>query len=651
MLRSNGQNVAARSERLFGLCLFTRPKAQFGSRGIEQRFSKGHTYLLAGAWFDTLRPRCYSSDAARPVRARSKGDPNKMATFVPLAWRRDPAPAPRLLNSLAQQLGMTEIAAEILIRRGYDNAGAARAFLNPSSAQSHDPLQMRGMREARDRVRAAVQNKERILIYGDYDADGIPGTALLYLFLSNNKAVVSTMIAFREGGYGLTAESVDRILASPDKPGLVITVDCGTSDHDSIRRLQDAGIEVVVTDHHLAIKGNPPTPYYINPNRADHESYPFKGLCGCGVAYKLVQALAGGHVPAFFDLVTVSTIGDCVPLINENRWFVKQGLERLRSSAQGNIGLREINRVSQIAFQSISGSDIGFRIAPRINAVGRMGKDPNLAVELLTTSNHGRARELAGWTSNLNSQRQEATDELTATALRQIGARPADFIVAYLPESSVGVAGLVASRIVEATRRPALVVNAKGSGSGRAPSGINLVDYLQQLRSRGVFGQPRRNSEGKTVVPEFGGHTAACGFHDVNPSALQSAASGLRLPRNHRPELEVDGEITIADITPRLSAELDRIGPYGTGHTEPSLVLQNVILSDQRATSERHVHLQVRDDSGAQVKAVFYNGSPVVAEMGLKNGMRVDLVGQPDTSARDGTVFLVRSARPAQPFK
>jgi single-stranded-DNA-specific exonuclease len=519
------------------------------------------------------------------------------------------------------------ITAAVLANRGHTTPASASAFFNISEGHSHNPFLMKGMRQASDRVYRAIKNGEQIVVFGDYDADGIPGTALLAIMLRRFGARVATHIPSREAGYGLSPAAAKEILERYS-PKLVITVDCGSSDHDAINFLRSAKVDVVVTDHHLTLKGPPPTPYFINPSRSDGETYPYRGLCGCGVAYKLVQSLLANkpHEPYLYDLIAISTVGDQVPLTGENRFYVRAALARLNASAQGNLGLRALAKVSGTALNEIDAHKLAWRICPRINAVGRMGADTSMAVELLTTSDAARAAEVAQEMAKLNGDRQRLTDKLIEDAFAQIGTRPPDFIVAHLPDAPIGVAGLVAARIVEQFQRPTLVVNDQGRGSGRAPDGMEIMPFMEQFRRAGLFGQPRRLRDGQTVVPDYGGHAAACGFHHVDVAALRRAAASIKLPAGAVGAVTADCVAKLAEITPALAAELAQLGPFGIGNPEPAIVVTGLTVTEQAGSKDgRHLRLTL-SDGNISIPAVMFSAG----ELAGKVPARVDVVCRPD---------------------
>lgn len=555
-----------------------------------------------------------------------EGIPTHLRNKLALPWElRDRADG----TPLAAALGLVDPVAELLARRAGPDPDAVAHYLEPDERESHNPFLMKGMAEASARVRRAIESVERILIYGDYDADGIPGTALLAIWLRNAGANVKTMIPMRQEGYGLSVARATAI-AESKAVDLVITVDCGSSDHEAVALLTGAGIDVLVTDHHLTLKGVPPTPYFINPSRTDGETYPFRHLCGCGVAYKLVQSLSDRkHEPALYDLVAISTVGDQVPLEGENRFYVKAALRRMHDEATGNLGLAALTRtVNAMGLENLTATDVGFRICPRINAAGRMGEDPNRVVELLSTPDFERAHEIAGGLAETNNNRQELTDTLLKQATESLGPNPdGHLIVAYLPDCPGGVAGLVAAKIVDAYGRPVLVVNREGSGSGRAPAGGEIMPSMELLRERGLFGVERELADGRRVTPDYGGHAGACGFHHADPAALMRAARDLPAFALVTPALAAEGELQLDQVDEALCAQLEAAGPFGNANPEPFFLFRNLEVKKQWPSGVGRRHLRATVATGETARELTWFGA---AAMAGRLPERVDVLGLPE---------------------
>ena len=566
------------------------------------------------------------------------------------SWRVPQPRNPAAIASFASAAKVEPLVAEILLRRGYTPQSATR-FLHPGLSDTHDPKLMKGMVAAREEVIRHVVAGNRILVFGDYDADGITGAALLQSWLATNGAKVSAMIPMRQDGYGFSLTRARMIAAlPPDKrPALVITVDLGTSDHEAVKYLMDSGISVVVTDHHLVLRGLPPTPFFINPSRGD-EDYPFKGLSGCGVAYKLVQAMSTrAHEPALYDLVMMATIGDQVPLIGENRYMVKAALQILHRQATGNFGLRALANTANIHLDHITSEQIGWSIDPRINAVGRMGKDPEMAVTLLTTPHMSEANAIAAQMNKLNRERQTLTDELTERAFQIVGSTPDPLIVVYIPDCGVGVAGLIASRVVEEYGHPTLVVNAEGRGSGRATdssTGGHMMEYMIQLHHMGVFGGVRRDKNGEPVTPDYGGHSGACGFRNVDVQQLISCAKNVVVEKDEAAGVaRVEAVMPLASITPRIIRDLEILEPFGISNQKPIIMVPNLTVSEQSTTKDgKTLNLTLIDESsGATTRARWFRHGHLVGKI----PHRVEMLGIPSFGWVDTQPeLLITSLRP-----
>ena len=580
-----------------------------------------------------------------------------LAPAIPAPALEESPQEPVSENVVAEQLSgelkVDKVVAALLVARGYTDAARAREYIHPRGLESHDPYEMRGMFEAAARLHRAVSARQRIVIYGDYDADGITGTSILLIYLRSVGANVIPVIPGRNSGYGLTVAAAEALRQEHD-PDLVITVDCGSSDHEAVAYLVGEGIDVLVTDHHLTLRGAPPTPYYLNPNRSEGDPYPFHGLCGCGVAYKLLQAIAipaegetYAHIPELYDLLMISTVADQVPLIDENRFYVQAGLARVNSRSRANLGLWNLADASGVFLENLDAVALGWKIAPHINAVSRMDLDPTLGVELLTTSDHDRAMEIAKQCHRANGDRKTLTDRLYEQALAELGDNPPDDILGVLlPEAPVGVAGMVAAKIVERYLRPVLVVNNEGRGSGRAPDGQEILSYMEQMATMGIFGSPRRSADGSTVIPGFGGHSAACGFHDVDIESFLSAVSSLHNPsgRGGAGKARIDARIGLAEVTLELADELARMGPYGIGNPEPVFEVRDLEILDPKQSKSGHSLLFSLTDGSHVVRAHWFGGGKAPID---ELPARVDVLANPVRDWTKEVSLSVTAVRPS----
>lgn len=551
------------------------------------------------------------------------------------------------------QVGCPAAIAALLVARGITDATAAQTFFNPSLDDLIDPMRMLGMREAVARIQQAVRGGEPILIYGDYDVDGTTATVLLKTAIERTAskdcpAVVTYHVPHRlREGYGMQRDVLGAAAASGVR--LVISVDTGIRAFAAAEEAKALGLDLIVTDHHLPddAVGVPHAIAVVNPSQ-EGCGYPFKFLCGAGVAFKLAHAiltaaaeteeerakLRDSLVPSFLKLVAIATIADSVPLEGENRVIAALGLRELRNPVQP--GLRALMQVAQIpANRPPTATEVGFRLAPRINAAGRMDIASDV-VELFLTRDGGRASELAEKLNRLNEDRRateaRALEDIEAqlASLRDMdGAFLAECIVLDDPTWHRGVLGILASRIVDRTGRPALVLtheDGQAHGSGRSIAGFHLLDALTVI-----------HADGDELFSRFGGHAHAVGFSlpseniEVLRTRMRSYSSSLLDGPLLAPPLECDIELGLNDLTPEFFDWLTRCGPFGIGNREPVFVTRGVRLSAEvRLIKEKHVCLQLcQDGSSARFSALGWSRGvdwPArCAEMGLRQGSVVDI--------------------------
>jgi single-stranded-DNA-specific exonuclease len=522
-----------------------------------------------------------------------------------------------LLKELSATLQISQISARILLRRGFTTLQSAGDFLARRMDLLRDPSQLPDMALAVARTAEAIEKDQRIVLFGDYDVDGVSSTALLARFLNLLKLQlrksfeVIPSVPERKDGYGLSPVALKRILDL--KPGLVITLDNGISAVEGIAELKRQGIGCIVLDHHQPGEVIPPADAVINPKRRDGQwAYPFTELCGAGVTYKFVWALAvhfSQNVrvrPEFRTflldaqaLAALGTLADVVPLVDENRILAHYGLTALeRTKMPGLVALREICQFEGRPRPN----DISFRLAPRINAAGRCGQASE-ALELLLTDDPKRAAELAQVLDAHNTHRQnielEILEQARAQALEQLQAKPDSY--AFVLESAdwhLGVIGIVASRIVEEFHRPAFLLfvdKEKGvaQGSGRSIRKLHLYDALhassQHLRT-------------------FGGHAAAAGLTlDIgNISSFRSgfynACSSMLTPEDLIPVLRVDEQVDLANVNMQLCMELDKFEPCGAGNPRPTLAVLGVTLPapPKLMSNEKHISFYARQKNAVR---------------------------------------------------
>jgi single-stranded-DNA-specific exonuclease len=515
--------------------------------------------------------------------------------YVKKRWvqsRHDSATVARL----ARELRTSDIIARLLVNRHITNAEAGYRFLNPNVTDLYDPFLMRDMREAVDCVLRAVEQKKRILIYGDYDVDGTTSTVILKKALSIIGADVSYYIPERlKDGYGLREDAMD--MAKAQGYDLIISVDTGIRARQVVDHARSLGLDIIITDHHLPEEGLPRANAVLNPKRADC-SYPDKNLAGVGVAFKLAQAVlteTGRErmVESFIKIAAIGTIADIVPLVGENRIIARYGLEGLRSP--NNTGLKALLEVAGLTGKSISCFDVGFRIGPRINAVGRMA-GASAAVDLFDAPDFETAMRMASAMNEQNLARQQAEADILARVLEQMENDPAlkDSYVAVIAGEGWhrGVIGIVASRIVEKIHRPTIVISIEkgsGHGSGRSIRPFHLLDGL---------------TECEDLFERFGGHSHAAGLVvkadriDELRRRLDLHARRVLTEEDLIPVIETDCELQLKHATFDFLAELSRLEPYGPGNPQPVFEAHGVqMVSPPRVMKDRHLKFRVLQGS------------------------------------------------------
>ncbi|MFH1665027.1 MAG: single-stranded-DNA-specific exonuclease RecJ [Candidatus Omnitrophota bacterium] len=473
----------------------------------------------------------------------------------------------RLQDALGSSLGVSPLLAQILINRGIKTAGQAHDFLFGQLSSCGDPFLMKDMDRGVERVKRALERGEKILIYGDYDVDGLTSTALLADILGKLGADYETFIPNRlEEGYGLYEGAVKAAAEKGVK--LIITVDCGINSVEEVECAARSGVDVIITDHHEVKSARLPNACaVIDPHRPDC-GYPFKYLAGVGVAYKFARALMKGReeeVDSHLDLVALGTIADIVPLIGENRILAKSGLKKLRMTDK--VGLKALMVVAKLEPSKLTCRHVGFVMGPRINAMGRVGS-AEVALDLLTGKDTVRAGEIARMLDAENRNRQNIEKDILKQALSRVKTEVDldDAKVLVLADEAwhPGVIGIVASRLTEEYGKPAILIaleGDKGKGSGRSIEGFNLFEAIDKA-SEHLLG--------------FGGHKAACGIkikkeniglfrESLNSAARQHVRSGGDL----EPELKVDISLPFSHIGLNLIKELELLMPYGPGNNEP----------------------------------------------------------------------------------
>jgi single-stranded-DNA-specific exonuclease len=507
-------------------------------------------------------------------------------------------PDAALVETLRAEAKVSPLVARLLALRGVTPANAAN-YLSPSLDHLHSPYLMRGMTAAVERLSAAIANKEGILIYGDYDVDGTTAVVILKTALELCGGAADFHVPHRiKEGYGIKDDVIERAAAAGIK--VVISVDTGIRAFQAAETARRVGIDLIVTDHHLpeAHEGVPNAWAVLNPNQQGCD-YPCKELCGAGVAFKIAQALFAKFkdqvdqarlVPSFLKMVAIATIADAVPLIGENRTIARLGLEGLRRPVNG--GLKALMEVSGLTGErAIAAGDVGFRLGPRINAAGRMDIARDV-IELFTCKGAARCKEIAEKLNQLNLERQAEEQRIVAEIDEQLAAEP-DLTGKYCMVFDGdgwhrGVVGIVASRVVEKTGRPALVIAKEGEeahGSGRSISAFHLLEALESCHD---------------LFTRFGGHAHAVGFALPSQAVpllkqrLNDYAQTRLTPDDLLPQISIEAEIPLSSVTPDLLRNLGRLEPFGQGNPEPVFCSHGVnLLLPPKILKDKHIKLRV----------------------------------------------------------
>ena len=512
---------------------------------------------------------------------------------------------------MSHELRVSPVTARLLCIRGLDDPLSARRFLFPSLDDLLDPERLTDLPTAVDRILSAIANKERIAIHGDYDVDGVTSTVILRRALELLGGDVTHFIPERlRDGYGLQPAAIERLHALGVR--LVISVDCGIRAGEAAVRARELGVDLIITDHHEPDTELPQAVAVINPKRHDC-TYPDKNLAGVGVALKLVQALCTrtGHtswLPAFVKVAAIGTLADVVPLTGENRVIAKLGLEML-SRGPHKVGLRSLLDVCGLIGKEIDSYHIGFVLAPRVNAAGRMSS-PDIAARLLLASDEGmreEARELAQQLDTENIRRQEEEADIVAAARKavetdlEIGSRTV--IVVAGEGWHRGVIGIVASKLVDAFHRPAIVISTEGDvahGSCRSIPSFNMLGALESCGD---------------VMTRFGGHKQAAGLTMAAErvrelrARVNDYADGCLHPDDLRPRIWIDGALGFKAIDEQVASELTSLAPFGAGNPRPIFRASGVeIVDGPRRLKERHLKMAFRQD-GRVMRGIAWRAS------------------------------------------
>jgi len=507
-----------------------------------------------------------------------------------MRWTLKPKPEAKKTTDLASKLGVDKVISELLLQRGIENFEDAKTFFRPSWSDLHDPFLMKDMDKAVARIEAAIKNNEQVLVFGDYDVDGTSSVALMASYLETKSTQISTYIPDRyEEGYGVSYKGID--FASDNDFSLIIALDCGVKAIEKVAYAKKKGIDFIICDHHRPGKELPDAVAILDPKRPDCE-YPFKELCGCGVGFKLIQALASKEdIPVeslvgYLDLVATAIGADIVPIVGENRALAYFGLQVINTNPRP--GFKAL--INQMKKEVLTITDVVFNIAPRINAAGRM-KHGNYAVALMKEMNFETAEIAASEIELFNTNRREADKRITQEALLQIEesneTEDATSVV-YQEDWHKGVIGIVASRLIETHYRPTLVFTKSGdflAASARSVRGFDVYNALENC---------------SYLLEQFGGHMYAAGMtiKEENYPAFKAAFEAevsATLPAHLRtPEIKIDAEIDFEAITPKFYRILKQFAPFGPQNMSPVFMSSEVLDTGYgKCVGEDQTHLRV----------------------------------------------------------
>lgn len=523
-----------------------------------------------------------------------------------MRWTLKNKPPQEKINQLANELQVQEVVATILLQRGITTFEEARNFFRPELSHLHNPFLMKDMDVAVARIEKATQNKERILVFGDYDVDGTTAVSLVASYLKTYYADVATYIPDRyTEGYGTSIAGID--FAEDNGFSLIIALDCGIKSIDHVAYAKQKNIDFIICDHHRPGENLPDAIAILDPKRDDC-TYPYDELCGCGIGFKLIQALGSKRgltvedlVP-YLDLVATAIAADIVPITGENRVLAHFGLKVINASPRP--GIKAL--ISQIKKQELNITDVVFVIAPRINAAGRI-KHGNHAVALLTEFDLEQAQQFASEIEQYNSDRKQLDQQITKEALLQIEENEEEnnfTSVVFKEDWHKGVIGIVASRMIENYYRPTVVFTKNGANyaaSARSVKGFDVYNALEACSEH---------------LEQFGGHKYAAGM-TIAPNklasfkiAFENQVKNTILPEMQSPEIEIDAEINFTDIHPKLLRILKQLEPFGPQNMAPVFLTQNIVetgYAKKMGKNNEHLRLFVKQNNSEGIPAIGFN--------------------------------------------
>lgn len=540
---------------------------------------------------------------------------------------------------------------EILRKRGCETQEDIAEFLSPLPRKTYDPFAMKGMREAVDLIVQFIREGRKICIYGDYDADGVTSVSLLYEFLSGLTSNVTYYIPSRfSEGYGLNNAAIDRVFAAGAE--LIITVDCGCVSRAEVEHIKELGMEVIVTDHHN-VDGRKPDCIVLDPKQ-EADSYPFSYLCGCGVAFKLAQALQRqmglpkAEINRLLDVVCIATIGDIVPLVDENRTLVKYGFDRIARGERE--GLNRLIGGIGLDRRNLTSTNVAFGIVPHLNAAGRM-KEAALGVRLLTCREPDETDALVEELKAMNSQRKSVQEKIYRAACEALGSSAEEelFLIYDAGRSHEGVTGIVAGKLKESFYRPVIIVTDAEDGcvkgTGRSVEGLDLHQIM---------------SECGHLYLKFGGHAGACGFtmkREHLEELRQSLNESVRRRLAEDPhlltcEIKWDAEISSSEVTLAFASQIARMEPFGEGNPQPVFRIAGVLVKSviRMGNDGQYRKFVCEAENGSLFNAVWFDVEESRAEE-IVSGSEVVLIGSLEINSWRGkrsVQCMIRDIRPVQ---
>ena len=498
-------------------------------------------------------------------------------------WEWMPSFSDQTFTKAAKEEGLDSLAAQILYQRGIQTPQALVAFLHPSLDNLHDPYLLHDMEKAVERIRRAIEDYEQILIYGDYDADGMTSASILKEALEELGAECQVYLPNRfTDGYGPN-QSVYKYFIEQQAVSLIVTVDNGVAGHEAIAFAQEAGVDVIVTDHH-SLPNQLPDAYAIIHPEHPAGNYPFKELAGCGVAFKLATALLEQVQPDLLDLVAIGTIADMVSLTDENRVMVQYGLSLLKQSER--IGLQEMMRLAGLEPSQVNEETVGFQLTPRLNALGRLD-DPNPAIELLTGFDEEEVAAIAAMIDEKNTERKDLVQAIYEEAKSLVQAdKPVQVLAAE--GWNPGVLGIVAGRLLEELQQPVIVLSIQGGLAKGSARSVEAVDIFQALNDH------------RQLFVAFGGHSGAAGMtlQVENLEALSEVLTAFilenQLDLTQKPSLVLDEELNLAELSLDSVKSLEKLAPFGMNFAKPIFFLRDVQVESARTMGQDNAHLKLR---------------------------------------------------------